>query len=456
MMKLGWLVALVGGCFSPAPPEGSPCLSTEQCPSPLVCSSSGTCASATADSGTEDGADPTCACAGDTLSCASGDRACELGCVTDPVGAHCAAFAPSNDVGIAELDQVDASIVIEAEATFDTDTGEVTGGITRPPGEGLADGIVFGTDDFQGAPLGVFWFSSLTIGVDAKITFTGSRAAVFVVETTATIAGTIDGTGGQCTDSRCAGPGGGAGMPAGSGCGIGANGVATLSADSGGGGGGGGAPGGNGGTGTTGPAAGGVGGRSCLEASGEPLVGGSGGGGGAPGGGMVLSNGGGGGGAFQLTALELITISGTISMGGGGGGGGMAMPAELNAGGGAGGGAGGTILLESITIQTTPDTTLTANGGGGGGGGGTGDVGNPGDPGAASLTPASGGLGVNTGGNGGHGGVKGDGADPGGNANNNAGGGGGGTGVIYVRTRGPAPLTGISSPAAGTGPIRSR
>jgi hypothetical protein len=454
MMKLVCFTALLAACFSPAPPEGSPCLSAEQCPAPLVCSS-GTCVRTASDGGT-DGTDPTCACAGDTLSCASGERACELGCVTDPVGAHCAGLAPSNDVGLGELDEVDDAIDIDGETIFDTDTGAITGALARPPGVGIAEGIVFGTDEFQGAPLGVFWFSALTIDTSATITFTGSRAAVFVVETSATIAGTIDGTGGQCTDVRCAGPGGGTGMPSGSGCGIGGNGATAMAADGGGGGGGGGEGGARGGTGTNGPSAGGLGGASCLDASGEPLVGGSGGGGGAPGAAMMLSSGGGGGGAFQLTALERITIAGTITMGGGGGAGGSGMLPDLNSGGGAGGGAGGTILLESLIVEMAPTTTLAANGGGGGGGGGNGVVGTPGDPGPASITPARGGQGANSGGDGGHGGAKGDAAEPGSNANNNAGGGGGGTGRIFVRTNASLPVQGIASPPVGTGSIRTR
>lgn len=444
-MRVAWLLVLAG-CFKPVPPENVPCQSSQDCPAPQVCDESRCTLTPSATDAMPD-SDLACACAGDQLDCGAGLIDCALGCVDDPTP-RCGQLVPSNGVSLGDLALVDTAVAIDGTVTIDTDTGEITGAITRGPGLGLSDAIAYA----QLENLGVFTFHALAISENGIVRFTGSRAAVFVVETTATVAGTIDGTGGCATDPSCAGPGGGTGGKPGAvaaGCGAGGNGLLGTAPDDGGGaGGGGGAVGGAGGLGDP-TGTGGLAGVACLATTGEPLRGGSGGGTGSEGTTTIVSTGGGGGGAFQLTAVTSIAITGTITMGGGGGAGGSLSP--TNGGGGAGGGAGGTILIEAPSVDASG--VLAANGGGGGEGGQT-VVGASGANGDASDVAAAGGTG-GAGGDGGSGGVNASPAGPGAQAAANAGGGGGAVGVIFVRSAGPATLTGVVSPPAGTDSIRA-
>ena len=370
-----------------------------------------------------------------------------------PDGAdHPPPIAPSNGVGLDDLSLVDAEIAITGEATFDTDTGQVAGSIVRAPVVGIDAGIAFRvTHD----GLGVFTFHRLTVATPGTIRFVGTRAAVFVVETVATIEGTVDGSGGCAMTTTCAGPGGGTGASrdaVATGCGAGSSGIEGASVDdAGGGGAGAGAVGAPGGGGTNPPASvRGAGGGSCLQPTGQPLRGGSGGGAGSS---RTEARGGGGGGGFQLTALEQIDVSGTITMAGGGGAGGPGTvgTASPNAGAGGGGGSGGTILIEAPTVLLGATTILAANGGGGGGGGESFTTGLPGARGNASATPALGGIPAAAEGQGGNGGAR-DAAATSGTqptSNSNGGGGGGGVGVIFLRADVPT-LAGTISPKPTT------
>lgn len=465
-MRAVLLLAAVG-CYAPELPTGAPCTTTSECPAPLVCDQ-GRCTregGAPDDGAPDDGtvdtffsidADPSCQCVdAGTIACGGGaPTTCALGCVAEAAGARCGVIIPSNGVPV-DLQGVAGTITIDAVTTFDTETGQISGGLTRAAGEGVAGGIRFERRTSMSAPLGVFTLHELNVSSGGVVQFAGARAAVFVVGTTATIGGTIDGSGGcYGTDRACPGPGGGTGGAYGgaaTGCGPGGAGqsdpVQATGADAGGGGGGGGAIGGAGGD--AGMFAAGAGGPACLATTLEPLLGGSGGGGGGPGASMPPP-GGGGGGALQLTALERILITGDITMGGAGGSAGLG--AGTNAGAGSGGGAGGAILLEAPDVELAQNGTLAANGGGGGGGGANNNSGQPGQNGRTSASTASGGSGTLANQRGAAGGAN---TTAAGSANdvgglNNAGGGGGAVGRIYVRAV-QAVLDGTHSPPAGTG-----
>ena len=126
-----------GGCFNPSPPEGLPC-SDNRCPGDRGCDRGG-CVSPGAVDGPiagdapVDGAMSGCACAGDTLTCDSGPVACELGCISDALGARCGQLVPSNAIDRGLV--AGTSGVMFAAGTssiVDTDTGSITGsGFTR-------------------------------------------------------------------------------------------------------------------------------------------------------------------------------------------------------------------------------------------------------------------------------------------------------------------------------------
>ncbi len=451
------LVAVAGlvACYHPSPPEGRPCSDIETCPLPQQCIA-GTCtlSDAAVDVAVDVGADAdlTCLCSdANTLTCATGDTSCALGCLDAPP--HCAQIVPSNGLDLGTTTQVMSTIVFDS-AVFDTDTGAITGSITRSAGSGVMSDIDFETRMFDGVTLGVFTFHGLHVKPGGIVQFTGAAAAVFLVGGSAMISGTIDGSGGCNSDPSCAGPGGGLGardlVTVAGGCGPGATAksVTGNNNDSGGGGGGGG---GSGAAGTTvTPSSGGVGGAACLATTLVPLVGGSGGGNGSKSDGLVPGKGGGGGGAFQLTALDQITVSGTITMGGGGGAGGVAgvmvgTTGTANSGGGGGGGAGGAILLEAPTL--TIAGFLAANGGGGGGGGEGSAAGMPGNNGNASTAPAIGGAPASGAGAGGNGGAGTTAPTTVTGATSNGGGGGGGVGAIYLRSLN-GQISATTSPAA--------
>ena len=159
-----------------------------------------------------------------------------------------------------------------------------------------------------------------------------------------------------------------------------------------------------------------------------------------------------GGGAIQISAGNVLTVSGGISVSGAGGGGG-----DVHSGGG-GGGSGGGILLEAKVEIRTPGILVAAGGGGSSGGGSTSAQGAPGgdghdDDGVAASGGDCGGI-NRAGGRGGGGGagLLFDGA-PGVEAfmNTSGGGGGGGGGVGLIQLRSASvPLMGMRHPPAIT------
>jgi hypothetical protein len=375
-------------------------------------------------------------CQGDMLRTCTGPLVdCALGC-SETGDAHCISAGTSNGIDPMLAAPLTGTTTVTANAILDTDTGEITGAISRPAGTGINGGIgYFQAPAFGpgGAALGIFAFHNLAVEASGSLRFTGSRAAVVLVGDTAGIAGTIDVAASRGTRST-PGPGGGAGGtvgPAG-GCGAGGSGGRDGGDDGGGGGGGGGENGAAGG-GLT-PALPGIGGGSCLPGLLEPLQGGSGGGTGGPGSQSMPASGGGGGGGLQITAVRALVVTGTINAGGGGGAG--AAAALADAGGGGGGGSGGALLLEAPTLTIAGTAVLAANGGGGGGGGGT-QPGLAGSNGRADNVAAEGGGGSDGENGGGSGGATGSAADLGrdGTTNGNAGGGGGGVGRIVLRGR---------------------
>lgn len=388
-------------------------------------------------------------CQADQLTtCTGPTTTCVLGC-SSTGNAHCIGPTPSNGVDPAAAAPLSGTTTIAANATFDVDTGAITGGLTRAAGAGIDGGIgyvqapAFGPG---GVPLGIFVFHNLTVEAAATVRFTGTRAAVLLVGDAAKIAGVLDVSAGQGARTT-PGPGGGAGgtdsAPA-KGCGPGAPGKKSGTGDSGGGGGGGGQTGGPGGAGP--PATFSVGGVQCLPPRLEPLQGGSGGGRGSPGTTARSAGGGGGGGALQITALGSLEITGTINAGGAGADGGLASATD--GGSGAGGGAGGGILLEAPTVTIGATAIVVANGGGGGGGGGTTQAGLPGNNALVSTNPTDGGgSGEITGGSGGTGGALTSPPDVGADGMTNGGGGGAGVGAIVIRGN-MRTIGGTISPAA--------
>jgi hypothetical protein len=305
-------------------------------------------------------------------------------CIATTSPPSCQHLVPTGPVVRADFEQPGISAqTVTSDIVVDTETGAITGGVTRPAGSGVIGGVGFRVAAQPSGPsVGVFSVAGLTVAKSATITFTGANAFALASMGALTIHGTINGTASTST----AGPGGSDGgtttAQSGSGLGGGAPGAAgALNATSGGGGAGFGDSGGQGaaGIGLTVTAGGGI--YGDLTLADFTLLGGSGGGvGGARGNGMPGGFGGGGGGALQFSVDGDIVIDGVITAGGGGG--------RQGGGGGGGGGSGGAIVLEGAHVHLVTGAVIAANGGGGGGGAMGGDGGN----GNASTVPAAGGA----------------------------------------------------------------
>jgi hypothetical protein len=383
---------------------------------------------------------------------------CALGCVDATPPPHCAALVPAvTALAGAVLPAAAAGLVLTGPLAveIDTDTGRIrdlTNGTDLRPsgaGDGGASGIGFVTIAQPGGPdLGTFTLTALDVGAGVDVTVVGDAALALIVAGDATVAGSLDLTGGRAGVEESAGPGGFAGGPdntGGLGAGGGAAGLGAGGAtDDGGGGGGHGGSGGDGGQSSM--ASGGAGGATAGTPDLAVLAGGSGGGAGRDGG--AGGRGGGGGGALYLGAGGTLTVSGVLNAGGAGG----EAGASGNAGG--GGGAGGALLLEAPSVTLAAGAVAAANGGGGGGGGDGGTAGTAGAIGAGSATPAAGGGGGAAGGTGGAGAGAALNGAPGTDATDGAGGGGGAAGRVRVNALGaPSLAAGIVSPAASTGAI---
>jgi hypothetical protein len=274
-------------------------------------------------------------------------------------------FVPANqvDANLVEM-VVDGATIIAADTVLDVDSGELTGGVSRPAGSGVMSGIgyVQAPSIAAGAPpLGIFVFHRLTIDAAATVHVTGTRALVLLIGDSGRVDGAIDVAAGRpaaATPGAGGGRGGTASTAAG-GCGPGAVGQrGTQVADGGGGGGGAGTEGAVGGaslvTGLPDSAAGGAGGHSCLAA--EPLQGG--GGGGADG-----ATPGTAGGNAHLSATPAIGGGGGATGGAGGSGGAGASPPTpgvTGTNGGGGGGAVGVIVLRGRVLMNAAMTSPPA------------------------------------------------------------------------------------------------
>jgi hypothetical protein len=317
-------------------------------------------------------------------------------------------YSPSNFVPAAY-----ASDVPPAGTTVDCNMTYTSPGMPGPATwcGGRGPYVIPNVSQPGGPNVDILVFASLAIASGNTLKLQGSNPVILAVYGDATVAGTIDASGG----SGSQGPtGSGTGNPGTPGAGGNWNcatstGATPPFARPGGGGGGMASIGGAGGN-TGDPA--GAGGAARGTTIAVPLLGG------CPGGNSgteCQSSGGAGGGAVQLSAAGALVLTGGINASGGAGGAGRQEgtgSGECHQGvgsytGGAGGGSAGDILLEGMGVS---GGTLTATGGAGGAngnGGGSGSGGTATVKGVAGTSPTAG----NNGGD-----------------NNNGGGGGGGAG----------------------------
>jgi hypothetical protein len=358
----------------------------------------------------------------------------------------CMTWAPLNveDPCSVQLGTPEVLVLNAGTYTLDTDTGMLSGG-SNP--HVLAGAKI--AQQQAGPMVRVVNLASLMVNEGAELDISGSVGVIFVVHGSAGIGGIVDagahlfGTPGTSVP----GPGGSdATVCNGTKIGTGGNGTAAADSAAGGGGAGGGAFGETGGNGTDGNNGGhgvhGVGGVKLGTADLVPLIGGCAGGTGGDDSSAALASGGrkgDGGGAIEITALEAVSVTGSLLANGLGGGG--AGPERA---GGGGAGSGGGILLDGAGVTLTGTAKLCANGGGGGEGGLVTVAGVTGDNGACSETaPATGGRSAIQGGDGGDGGYGG--MPKGTNAlaamgGAGGGGGGGSVGRVHIRSRGGAPV----------------
>lgn len=304
------------------------------------------------------------------------------------------------------------ALTVSVATTIDTDTDPRCATLAQPGGPDAC----------------LVWVASVSIGVGARLTATGSRPLVIAAAGDLVVDGVVDvssrrgqargaGAATECATPRApendaGGAAGGAGGSFGSVGGAGGTGDTDQS------------------LGGDGTALGGLpgsalavlpfarGGCRGQEGGAEGASGGQGGTGGDPGGAVVLA-------AFGAVR---VTATGQVLAGGAGGGGG-----QVQAGGG-GGGSGGYIGLEGASLEIAG--ALAANGGGGGGGGarvnGSPVSGGPGADGGLGGVVAAGGTPAFDagGGTGAAGAIV---AGAGASSIVGAGGGGGGVGAIAVR-----------------------
>ncbi len=380
-------------------------------------------------------------------------------------GAERTRFVPENGIDPAWFGEAQGVLSPAQDLVINTDEGTIVTAADKQP---ISDVVYrqiapINCGDGWMVGIGVFSFLRIDIPDGIRVRVTGSRALALIAPGAIKIEGLIDARGSQaeCSDHRCAGPGGFAGSyvrlvtqrgegPGGGGPGYGAGGPNN---EGGGGGGGGCGHGGRGGdTGDGGPI--GTAGSAYLTSSPVRLCGGSGGGSGGPGSqtGDTGQRGGGGGGAVQIVSQSRVVVSSSttapsgIQVGGGGGQGDRGL--NFNDGGG-GGGGGGTLLIEAPRIAIRAGAVLAANGGGGAGGINGGQMCMDGTSALLASQPAAGGAGVRFGGAGGAGSVL-AGADAGGSPGDGSAGGGGGVGRIHLNSlSGDLVLEGELSPAAG-------
>ncbi len=392
------------------------CTSNSQC-------ASGTCAKVAGQNDVSCGSSCTItAAAHDGFDCILASPGIPAACAAPTFGYTPSNFAPASYTPPA------TSTTIDCNPTYSSSTHAFTGwcaGQTAPT-------IYSSVAQAGGHSIDILAFRSLTLDPGNTLTLTGSNPVILAVHGTATISGVIDASANGTT------PGAG-----GNNCAAASNGTASTQNywEPGAGGGGQAAAGGAGGNseGNNTPSPGGAAGSAHGTGT-VPLTGGC--AGGLP----HVSNPnlgyspavGAGGGGVQISAADLLDVTGgTIKANGSNGG-----PGEVgtctgttqDGTGGAGGGSGGTILLEGSTVNAG---TYQATGGAGGAGGTSnapnGHAGGPGGPGgAAGAAGTIGGPGLQTS------------PTPGGScnwpSNWSGGGGGGGAGGWTKTSTGAAPV----------------
>lgn len=305
---------------------------------------------------------------------------CPAGCVAGPP-AHCAKLTPTAPVTSADLTNASVtSVVVSGNTTFNSDTGEIKGAVTRTANLVTNNLEVISGIGFRTASdgTGIFVFNQLVInGSATTVKVVGTAPVAFVAGTNLQLSdGVIDVRPMDASGTLCAagsfGPGGSAGGKGGmngptptsgspgKGPGPGGGGQLVIQgAPSGGGGGGHFKTGGKGGAGCHQGSAAEAGGNGGVAYSARAS---SGGGGGGYGTGSGI--GGGGGGSLTLVAGGVLTIGDGTNLVGVNAGGCGGKGAPVGAG---GGGSGGSIVLEAPVVQLRAKATLAANGGGGGG-----------------------------------------------------------------------------------------
>ena len=258
-MRWVWL-GILAGCYNPTIPENVPSGNGGVCPTPYRCHV-GVCVAepvtdapgdltgfdapdtlvdatmidatmidATMIDAMADASVDACvpSCTGSTLDrCFGPTLQCSLGCSTSG-GAHCERVIPANGVPVDFVDSVSvATTVTGGIAIFNTDTGEITGVVTRTAGAGVNANIRYE----QVGSLGVFAFAGFAVDPSGEVRFFGSRPAVFYAGGDLSVGGKIDLSGGcYGITASCAGPGGGVGAVIGTlagGCGPGGNGASS-------------------------------------------------------------------------------------------------------------------------------------------------------------------------------------------------------------------------------------
>jgi len=290
-------------------------------------------------------ADTTCACSGKDLTCATGTRRCDFGCISAASaggGAVCASYQPSNGADWNDFASVTAGLTLG---------GGQVGTLDLANSDIVIDGTVVhsGNDVSGGIAVrrvgGNVYVALNSLQIETGATFTIKNTAavpaqpvIFTVRGDAVINGTLDVSGlslGGCGPGRASnsGFGGGSGGAFGATSGAGGSGDGQSSGIT-----------------ASVPACG-----NNVEAG---IAIGSGGGGGAIIGGNGI--GGAGGGAVQISVVGTFSQRGVVVASGRAG--------TKSADGGNGGGSGGAILIESANYLSIGTCGLYANGGSGSGG----------------------------------------------------------------------------------------
>src|SRR5438105_1813807 len=118
---------------------------------------------------------------------------CDYGCSAQGGAAHCARLEPSGAAQAGDAETAGAMPTITSNVLFNTDDGSITGGLTRPAGEGLKSGVFFrSATQVTGPKVGVFGFAGLTVAQGVVVHARGGAALAVVTSGDVNVAGTID------------------------------------------------------------------------------------------------------------------------------------------------------------------------------------------------------------------------------------------------------------------------